>query len=140
MRTKNESIKLRVTKEQKEKLKYLSKQNNESMSVYILRKSMEEKISSYRFISDKIDICNLLNEIYHGLVMSDGRQTEQEVRKIFQTMKSSEYGLLLNKARKGKYSNFQDMVYLIRYVTRTNGKPDNDLITWGGIGVAEFIR
>ena len=53
-------------------------------------------------------------------------------------MKSSEYGLLLNKARKGKYSNFQDMVYLIRYVTRTNGKPDNDLITWGGIGVAEF--
>lgn len=46
---------------------------------------MEEKISSYRFISDKIDICNLLNEIYHGLVMSDGRQTEQEVRKIFQT-------------------------------------------------------
>ena len=84
MKTKNESIKLRVTKEQKEKLKYLSKQNNESMSVYILRKSMEEKISSYRFISDKID-CNLLNEIYHGLVMSDGRQTEQEVRKIFQT-------------------------------------------------------
>ena len=85
MKTKNESIKLRVTKEQKEKLKYLSKQNNESMSVYILRKSMEEKISSYRFISDKIDICNMLNEIYHGLVMSDGRQTEQEVRKIFQT-------------------------------------------------------
>ena len=33
MKTKNESIKLRVTKEQKEKLKYLSKQNNESMSV-----------------------------------------------------------------------------------------------------------
>lgn len=51
MKTKNESIKLRVTKEQKEKLKYLSKQNNESMSVYILRKSMEEKITSYIYIS-----------------------------------------------------------------------------------------
>lgn len=85
METKNESIKLRVTKEQKEKLKYLSEQNNESMSAYLLRKSMENKTSSYRFISDKIDICNLLNEIYHGLVMSDGRQTEQKVRKIFQT-------------------------------------------------------
>ena len=85
METKNESIKLRVTKEQKEKLKYLSEQNNESMSAYLLRKSMENKTSSYRFISDKIDICNLLNEIYHGLVMSDGRQTEQKVRKKFQT-------------------------------------------------------
>lgn len=55
------------------------------MSAYLLRKSMENKTSSYRFISDKIDICNLLNEIYHGLVMSDGRQTEQKMRKIFQT-------------------------------------------------------
>lgn len=45
-------------------------------------------------------------------------------------MKSSEYGLFLNKAGKEKYSNFQDMVNLIRYVTRTNGKPNNDLITW----------
>ena len=85
MKTKNESIKPLVTKEQKEKLKYLSEQNNESMSAYLLRKSMENKTSSYRFISDKIDICNLLNEIYHGLVMSDGRQTEQKMRKIFQT-------------------------------------------------------
>ena len=38
MKRKNESIKLRVTKEQKEKLKYLSKQNNESMSLYIEKK------------------------------------------------------------------------------------------------------
>ena len=54
-------------------------------------------------------------------------------------MKNSEYGLFLNKAGKEKYSNFQDMVNLIRYVTRTNGLSKDDLITWGGIGVAEFM-
>lgn len=54
-------------------------------------------------------------------------------------MKNSNYGLLLNKAGKRKYFNIKAAKNLIRYVTRTNGLSKDDLITWGGIGVAEFM-
>lgn len=80
MNTKNETIKLRVTKEQKETLKRLSKQNKESMSSYLLRKGMEEERSAYSSLPDKIDACNLLNEIYHALAMAG----ERKAGEIFQ--------------------------------------------------------
>lgn len=54
-------------------------------------------------------------------------------------MKNSNYGLLLNKSGKRKYFNIKAAKNLIRYVTRTNGLSKDDLITWGGIGVAEFM-
>ena len=66
MKKKDESIKLRVTKEQKEALKRLSKQNNENMTAYLLRKGMEG------------------DEVYHGLVTSGIGKAEQEVRGLFQ--------------------------------------------------------
>lgn len=54
-------------------------------------------------------------------------------------MKGSEYGLLLNKAGKNWYFNADAHEKLIRYVTRTNGAPRDDLVAWGGVGVAEFM-
>lgn len=53
-------------------------------------------------------------------------------------MKNSNHGLLLNKAGEGKYTKIKATENLIRYVTRTNKKKKDDLITWGGVGVAEF--
>lgn len=47
-------------------------------------------------------------------------------------------GILINMAGKRRYLNPDAPDKLIRYVTRTNGKPSNDLVACGGIGVAEF--
>lgn len=90
---KNESIKIRATKEQKEKLRYLSELNKESMSSYLLRKGLEDNTNIYDSILDKVDICNVLNEIYHRLMVSGCRNMEQEVKAVFQ--------MALEKYRKG---------------------------------------
>lgn len=47
-------------------------------------------------------------------------------------------GILINMAGKGHYLNPDAPDRLIRYVTRTNGKPSDDLVACGGVGVAEF--
>lgn len=53
-------------------------------------------------------------------------------------MTDSSYGQLINGAKHGRYLNPDAPENLIRYVTRTNGMADNDLIAWGGLGITEF--
>lgn len=53
-------------------------------------------------------------------------------------MKGLKGGILINMAGKGRYLNPDAPDKLIRYVMRTNGKPSNDLVACGGVGVAEF--
>ena len=53
-------------------------------------------------------------------------------------MQSILYGKLFNKDGNRKYTNPDASEKLIKYVTRTNGKPDDDLITWGGLGITEY--
>lgn len=79
-----ESIKVRLSKKEKDTIKYLSELNNETMSSYLIRKSMEDNRNFYLLIPDKIEICNLLNEIYHGVIVSEGRQREPRIREVFQ--------------------------------------------------------
>ena len=80
---KMESIKVRLSKQEKDTIKYLSELNKETMSSYLLRKSMENDMDIYQMMPDKIEICNLLNEIYHRVTLSVGEQKEQEVREVF---------------------------------------------------------
>ena len=54
MGTKDTSIRVRLTKEQKDKLKIKSKLNKESVSSYILRKSLGEEMDVYRHIPDRL--------------------------------------------------------------------------------------
>ena len=54
-------------------------------------------------------------------------------------MKGMEQEEFFNKSGKGRYKNHDAPEKLIRYVTRTNGEDDSDLIAWGGLGVAEFL-
>lgn len=61
---------------------------------------------------DTIDTYDLLNELYH------------------QVWKS--------KDENNKYTNSDASEKLIRYVTRTNGQPDDDLLAWGGLSVLEY--
>lgn len=52
-------------------------------------------------------------------------------------MGNATLGKLINNAGAGKYTNPDAPKKVIEYITRTNGKPDNDLIAWGGLGVLE---
>ena len=54
-------------------------------------------------------------------------------------MTDASCGKLINKAGKGNYCNPDAPEKLIRYATRTNGMPSGDLVSWGGVGVAEFM-
>lgn len=53
-------------------------------------------------------------------------------------MNPTSFGKLINKAGNGNYKISDSPEKLIRYITRTNGRPANDLISWGGIGILEY--
>lgn len=53
-------------------------------------------------------------------------------------MSTKTFGLYLNKDGHKKYFNSDAPEKLIRYVTRTNGKDTQDLISWGGAGILEY--
>lgn len=53
-------------------------------------------------------------------------------------MNTKAFGKLFNKDGNKKYTNSDAPEKLIRYVTRTNGKSDDDLLAWGGLGVLEY--
>ena len=46
---------------------------------------------------------------------------------------------LINCAGKGHYTNLDAPEKLLRYANRTNGQSNYDLITWGGLGILEFL-
>lgn len=52
-------------------------------------------------------------------------------------MKTQSYGKLINKAGKGSYTKPESLDNVIRYITRTNRSPKDDLIAWGGLGILE---
>lgn len=53
-------------------------------------------------------------------------------------MKELSQGILINRAGKNCYTNPEATERLVKYVTRENGRSAEDLIVWGGIGVAEY--
>lgn len=84
MGAKDTSIRVRLTKEQKDKLKMKSKLNKESVSSYILRKSLGEEMDVYRHIPDRVRVCAVMNEVYHGIVKRCGSEVECAVKELFQ--------------------------------------------------------
>ena len=48
-------------------------------------------------------------------------------------MKTEPAGRFINKAGKGNYRNPDAPEKLIRYITRTNGRQQTDLLAWGGV-------
>lgn len=53
-------------------------------------------------------------------------------------METKSYGKLINNDGHGHYTKPDSTENLIRYITRTNKQPSNDLITWGGMGISEY--
>lgn len=52
-------------------------------------------------------------------------------------MNTKSYGILINNAGNGRYATPASVDNLLRYITRTNRNPKDDLITWGGLGILE---
>lgn len=53
-------------------------------------------------------------------------------------MDINSFGKLINNDGHRHYTNPDDTNNLIRYVTRTNKNPADDLIAWGGLGISEY--
>lgn len=54
-------------------------------------------------------------------------------------MITKKHGTLHNNAGKENYINPISIDNVIEYITRTNGDPDEDLVTWGAVGAPEFL-
>ena len=96
---KDEFIKIRISKKDKERLIQLSKKENENLSSFILRKSLCQEtasshISSY-ILPQEIYVRNFVNEIYHTVNKTDNEELKKEITTICNTY-------LLNQRLGGK--------------------------------------
>ena len=96
---KDEFIKIRISKKDKETLMTLSEKENESLSSFILRKSLcQENVSFHSspcITPQEIYVRNFVNEIYHEISRSDNEQLRRNVTTICNTF-------LLNQRLRGK--------------------------------------
>lgn len=83
MNKKNESIKLRVSKEDKEKLLQLSKARHETLSSYLLHSSLQPHSGFETSIPQIIDTFNLFNEIYHEIQKYPDNQLKEKIMIIY---------------------------------------------------------
>lgn len=84
MEMKNETIKIRVTKKEKDTLQQLSKNNGKSLSAYVLQKSLHENSGSSHLLPKEFDTLNVFNEIYHQIIKSGNKELEKDVAILFQ--------------------------------------------------------
>lgn len=87
METKKESIKIRISKNDKDKLKELSNSANESLSAYILRKSLCEDPDIMELLPQTVELQNLLNEIYHEVEKCNDEQVKKRIKHIMKNHK-----------------------------------------------------
>ena len=83
---KDEYIKIRISKKDKERLKSLSNKENESLSSFILRKSLsQETVPSYSFpdiTPFEIQLRTFVSEVYHEINKSDNETLKRNVTAI----------------------------------------------------------
>lgn len=84
MKTKTESIKIRITKKDKDRLMKKAKSSNESLSGYMLRKSLCGDSDLSSVIPQEIDIWNFFNEIYHEIDKKGSEQLKADIQSIYQ--------------------------------------------------------
>ena len=82
MKMKNEFIKIRISKKDKETLMKLSQKNKESISSYMLHKSLCENTASPINLAHQIDTINFINEIYHKINASADELLKAEVKAL----------------------------------------------------------
>lgn len=81
--TKSESVKFRITKEEKEKLVKTAKSENENLSSYIQKKIKQEYPNPLLSFPQIIDNTNFFNEIYHKIEKSGNETLLKEVYLLY---------------------------------------------------------
>lgn len=81
-KTKTEFIKIRVNKQEKEKLKKLANITNESLSSYILKKSLRKDTDNLNSLPNAIESLNLLNEVWHEINKCNDEQFKNRIKNI----------------------------------------------------------
>lgn len=84
MERKDEIIKFRVSMQDKKTLKQLADSNNESLSSYILRKSLYEASNLSNLLPLMVDTTNFFKEIFHKIQKNGNRQLISDVLQLYQ--------------------------------------------------------
>lgn len=82
--TKNEYIKIRVTKQEKEHLKKQADTQGKTLSAYMLEQGMRTNSICKAPSPDTIDTYDLLNEIYHQVRKSDDEPLKSRIKHIME--------------------------------------------------------
>lgn len=80
--TKEEIIRIRVSKKEKETLKQLASSTNETLSSYMLQKSMYTDSDSLKSLPSMIDSWKFLNEVCHEVEKSNDEQLKNRIKNI----------------------------------------------------------
>lgn len=80
---KTEFIRFRVTPKEKDKLIHAAESGNESLSSYILKRSLQEYPGIFDSFPQIIDTNNLFNEIYHRVEKSGNKTLAKEIISLF---------------------------------------------------------
>lgn len=79
---KTETIKIRVNELEKEKLKKLADAENESLSSYILKKSLRTDTDYLNSLPDAIESLNILNEVWHEINKCNDEQFKKNIKNL----------------------------------------------------------
>lgn len=82
--TKNEYIKIRVTKQEKEHLKKQADTQGKTLSAYMLEQGMRTNSICKAPSPDTIDNYDLLNEIYHQIRKSNDDHLKNRIESIIE--------------------------------------------------------
>lgn len=90
MERKQEFIKIRISKKDKETLLKLSKKSKESLSSYILHKSLCTTDNSTIALPQQIDYIKFISDIYHEINKSDDEHLKDQVKTICNSYSSNQ--------------------------------------------------
>lgn len=79
--TKEDTIKFRVTLNEKKKLQHLSSSKNMTLSGYILQTCLSDTPKLPQ-IAERIEICNFINEIYHEVKKYGNEQLTNDIASL----------------------------------------------------------
>lgn len=82
--TKTEILKVRLTKEQKEKLKNKADAESENLSSFILRIALHENFNPSLPFPQIIETDNFINEIYHKIKNCNDETLKQDILSLYE--------------------------------------------------------
>lgn len=83
MAVKKEFIKIRVTKDEKEKLKEISGSEKMTLSSYMLEKSLCTEKNASRLLPGEVETWDFFNEIYHQIQKRGNEELKGRIEELY---------------------------------------------------------